>query len=61
MVGSVQRILVTGPAKRGEGRLQGRTENNRVVNFRSNDPGLVGEFVDVTITEAFPNSLAGRL
>lgn len=61
MVGSTQRILVTGPAKRGEGQLQGRTENNRVVNFRSDDPGLVGEFVDVTITEAFPNSLAGRL
>ncbi|MGM0632842.1 MAG: tRNA (N6-isopentenyl adenosine(37)-C2)-methylthiotransferase MiaB [Pseudomonadota bacterium] len=61
MVGSTQRILVTGRSRRGEGQMQGRTENNRVVNFPARDPGLVGKFVDVTITAAYPNSLAGRL
>ncbi len=61
MVGSTQRILVTGRSKKGGGQLQGRTENNRVVNFRSDDPGLVGKFADVRITEAYPNSLAGSL
>lgn len=61
MVGSQQQILVTGPAKRGRGQLQGRTENNRVVNFSCDDQSLVGGFVDLTITDAFPNSLAGEL
>jgi len=61
MIGSRQRILVTGPAKRGRGQLQGRTENNRVVNFSTDDSSLTGSFVDVTITDAFPNSLAGSL
>jgi tRNA-2-methylthio-N6-dimethylallyladenosine synthase len=61
MVGSRQRILVTGPSRKDPGQLQGRTENNRVVNFRCNDPGLVGQFVDVTIGEALPNSLRGEL
>ncbi len=61
MVGSEQRILVTGPAKRGRGQLQGRTENNRVVNFTSDDHGLIGQFVGVRITDAHPNSLAGEL
>jgi len=66
MVGSRQRVLVTGEAKRresvGDGRmLAGRTENNRVVNFPAPDASLVGRFADVTITEALPNSLRGRL
>ncbi len=61
MVGSRQRILVTGHAKRGSGSLQGRTENNRVVNFACDDAGLIGQFADVRITEAYPNSLAGEL
>jgi hypothetical protein len=47
MVGSVQRILVTGVSRKDPGQLQGRTENNRVVNFASRDPGLIGQFVDV--------------
>lgn len=61
MVGTTQRVLVNGPSKYGEGLMAGRTENNRVVNFRSDDPGLAGQFVSVKITDAFPNSLAGEL
>lgn len=61
MVGSTQRVLVTGRARRGGGQLQGRTENNRVVNFPCDDPALIGRFVDLRITEAYPNSLAGSL
>lgn len=61
MVGSTQRILVTGESKRGENSLQGRTENNRVVNFSCDDPDLIGNFVEVKIMEAYPNSLVGEL
>ena len=61
MVGSRQRVLVTSPAKRGEGELAGRTENNRVVNFPAPDESLVGGFATVEIDEALPNSLRGRL
>ncbi len=57
MVGTNQRILVTGVAKKDPGQLSGRTENNRVVNFSCNDHSLIGEFVDVEIVEALPNSL----
>lgn len=60
MVGSTQRILVTGPSRKDPGQLQGRTENNRVVNFRSDDTALPGQFVDVVIREALPNSLRGE-
>lgn len=61
MVGTTQTILVTDLSKKDPGQLQGRTENNRVVNFRSDDHSLIGKFVDVTITEALPNSLRGTL
>ncbi|MCG6658734.1 tRNA (N6-isopentenyl adenosine(37)-C2)-methylthiotransferase MiaB [Halomonas campisalis] len=62
MVGSTQRILVSGFSPRDPGQLSGRTENNRVVNFRAPNPvELIGYFVDVTITEALPNSLRGEL
>ena len=57
MVGSTQRILVTDYSKKDPGMLQGRTEHNRVVNFRSDNPGLIGQFVDVEIVEALPHSL----
>jgi len=60
MVGTSQRLLVTGMAKKGLGQLAGRTENNRVVNF-AGDPALVGQFAQVIITEALPNSLRGTL
>jgi tRNA-2-methylthio-N6-dimethylallyladenosine synthase len=61
MVGTVERVLVTGVSKKDPGQLQGRTENNRVVNFYCSDPTLIGEFADVHIEEALPNSLRGRL
>ena len=61
MVGCVESILVTGVSKKDPGQLQGRTENNRVVNFRSDDPAMIGQFVSVEITEALPNSLRGVL
>ncbi len=61
MAGTEQRILVSGISKKDPGQLQGRTENNRVVNFRSNDTALVGQFVDVHIDEALPNSLRGTV
>jgi len=60
MVGTRQRVLVTGHAKRDPGELAGRTENNRVVNFRA-DESLIGGFADVEVIEALPNSLRGRL
>jgi len=63
MVGSVQRILVEGPSKKDPNELQGRTENNRVVNFASGPNGarLIGQMVDVTILQAFPFSLRGEI
>lgn len=61
MVSTVQRILVTDYSKKDPGKLQGRTEHNRVVNFQSNNPLLIGQFVDVEILEAKPFSLAGKL
>ena len=64
MVGSQQRILVTGFSKKDPGEMQGRTENNRVVNFKANqdrsDSQLIGRFIDVTVTDAMPNSLRGE-
>ena len=57
MVGTVQNVLVEGPARKGEGMLAGRTENNRVVNFMSDDMRLIGAFTDLDITRALPNSL----
>ena len=61
MVGTRQKILVTGHAKRDPGQLSGRTENNRVVNFSSNDTTLIGNFIEVDITAAYRNSLLGQL
>ncbi len=60
MVGSTQRVLVEKTSKKSEAQVSGRTENNRWVNF-DGDAGLIGQFVDVVITEALPNSLRGRL
>ncbi|MFZ5958119.1 tRNA (N6-isopentenyl adenosine(37)-C2)-methylthiotransferase MiaB [Pseudomonas knackmussii] len=61
MVGTVQRVLVTDYSKRDPGQLQGRTANNRVVNFTCDNPRLIGQFAEVEIYEALPNSLRGRL
>lgn len=60
MVGGTQRILVTDYSKKDPGMLQGRNEFNRVVNFRSDNPLLIGQFVDCEIMEAMPFSLLGR-
>jgi len=59
MVGTTQNVLVMGVSKKDPGQLQARTENNRVVIFSSADQSLIGEFIDVEITEALPNSLRG--
>jgi tRNA-2-methylthio-N6-dimethylallyladenosine synthase len=63
MVGTVQRILVEGPSKKDPTELQGRTENNRVVNFAGgpNATRLIGQLIDVNIVQAFPYSLRGEL
>lgn len=60
MVGSTARILITGSSKKNPNQLAGRTECNRVVNF-DGPINLIGQFVEVIITEALPNSLRGRL
>jgi len=69
MVGTRQRVLVTGTARKPASggaeaarlTLAGRTENNRVVNFPAGDRSIVGGFAEVIIDEALPNSLRGRL
>ena len=61
MVGSTQRILVSDYSKKDPGMLQGRTENNRIVNFPSANPRLIGQFVLVRIDDALPHSLRGSL
>jgi tRNA-2-methylthio-N6-dimethylallyladenosine synthase len=60
MVQTTQRILVEGPSKKSVMELTGRTENNRVVNFEGS-PDMIGEFVDVEITEVYSNSLRGKV
>lgn len=60
MVGSTQRVLVTGRSKKDANELTGKTENMRQVNFPA-PARLIGQFVDVVITEAMPNSLRGRV
>lgn len=61
MVGNTESVLVTGYSKKDPGQLSGRTENNRVVNFRCDNPKLIGHFADILIEEALPNSLRGVL
>ena len=60
MVGTKQTLLVEGPSRKDPTQLAGRTENNRVVNFEG-QPSMIGEFVEVEITEALPNSLRAKL
>lgn len=60
MIDSTQRILVTGLSKKSSQQLAGRTECNRVVNFEGSID-MIGQFVNVIITDALPNSLRGRL
>jgi tRNA-2-methylthio-N6-dimethylallyladenosine synthase len=63
MVGTVQRLIVEGPAKSGNGELAGRSENNRVVSFAPGAAGdsLAGQLVDVRITESLGYTLRGEL
>ena len=60
MIGSNQRVLVEKRSKKVETQLAGRTENNRWVNFDGPE-NLIGQLIDLKITEALPNSLRGRL
>ena len=60
MVGTAQRILVTGRSLKSPDELTGRTESNRIVNFKGQSR-LIGEFVDVTITKVLTNSLRGEI
>jgi tRNA-2-methylthio-N6-dimethylallyladenosine synthase len=60
MCACVYPILVEGPSKKNKHELQGRTENNRVVNFKG-DVHLIGQLVPITITEVLRNSLRGEL
>jgi tRNA-2-methylthio-N6-dimethylallyladenosine synthase len=60
MIGTVQRILVDGPSVKDPNELQGRTENNRVVNF-AGDKELIGTLVNTRITESYNYSLRGEL
>jgi tRNA-2-methylthio-N6-dimethylallyladenosine synthase len=60
MVGSVQRVLVEGVSRKRANEMTGRTENMRFVNF-AGDSRMIGQFVDVVITEAMSNSLRGRI
>jgi len=60
MVGTTHRVLVEKTSKKDDKQLAGKTENMRWVNFDA-DPSYIGQFVDVVVTEALPNSLRGRL
>ncbi|PAS96964.1 MAG: tRNA (N6-isopentenyl adenosine(37)-C2)-methylthiotransferase MiaB [Candidatus Dactylopiibacterium carminicum] len=60
MVGSTQRVLVEGFSKKDPGELAGRTDNNRIVNFKGN-PRQIGHFINVKITSALPHSLRGEV
>ncbi len=60
MEGTIQRVLVEGISKKNAEELMGRTDNNRIVNFEGN-PRLIGQFINVRITQAFPHSLRGEV
>jgi len=60
MLGTVQRVLVEGISKKDVLELAGRTDNNRVVNFRGS-PGMIGRFVDVNVIEVVRHTLRGEL
>jgi tRNA-2-methylthio-N6-dimethylallyladenosine synthase len=61
MIGSIQRCLVTGLAKKSPDQLQARTECNRVVNFDFQNIGFIGKLVDIKIDKAYSYSLLGSL
>ncbi len=59
-IGKVFNVLVEGKSKKSSTELSGRTEDNRIVNFKG-DESLIGKFVDVEITKGFQNSLKGKI
>lgn len=60
MVGSIQRVLVVGKAKRGENMLSARTDNNRIVTFNG-DESLIGKMISLKITDVYPHTLGGKI
>lgn len=60
MVGSIQRVLVVGKAKRGENMLSARTDNNRIVTFNG-DESLIGKTISLKITDVYPHTLGGEI
>ncbi len=60
MVGTTQKILVEGPSRKDASELMGRTECNRIVNFKG-QPRLIGQLIDVQITAAYPHSLRAEV
>ena len=60
MIGSTQPVLVEGVSKKDASELAGRTSNNRVVNF-AGPQRLIGQLIDVRITQALPHSLRGNV
>lgn len=60
MLGSVQKVLITGPSKKDPTEITGRCENNRIVNLKG-DTNLFGKVIKVEITDIFSNSLRGKV
>jgi len=60
MAGKTERVLVEGISRKDPNQLFGRTENNRIVNFTGQSE-IIGNFADILITEALPNSLRGKM
>ena len=60
MVGSIQRVLLVGKAKRGENMLSARTDNNRIVTFNG-DESLIGKMISLKITDVYPHTLGGEI
>lgn len=61
MIGTKPLVLVTGPSRKDPMEYCGRTENNRVVNFKGGHPRLIGQFIAVEITAAPRGSLRGKI
>lgn len=60
MVGTTQKVLVEGKSKKDQNELSGRTENYKVVNFAGNER-LIGQIINIKITDSLPNSLRGEI
>lgn len=62
MLGNIEKVLVEGKSKKDSSEFSGKTENNRTVNFKSeNNQNIIGSMVEIEITQAFPNSLRGNI